>query len=253
VIYGGGGAIGGAVAQAMAREGASVFLTGRSRPPLEEVAGKIRADGGTVHVAEVDALDEAAIERHADRMLETAGRVDISFNAVGNDHFQGIPLVDLPREKFSLPLADRLTTQFLTARAAARRMVANRSGVILMITATPARLPISLCGSFGAACAAVEGLARSFAAELGPAGVRVICLRSAGSPDAPGVRMAFEDQASGRGISREQVQAAVENTTLLQHLPTLAEVAHVAAFVASDRAGGMTGTVVNLTAGASAD
>jgi 3-oxoacyl-[acyl-carrier protein] reductase len=110
VIYGGGGAIGGAVAQALAREGATVFLTGRSLARLEEVAGKIRADGGSAQVARVDALDETAIERHLDRMIEGAGSVDVSFNAVGNDHHQGIPLVDLHRDEFSTPLAERLTT-----------------------------------------------------------------------------------------------------------------------------------------------
>ena len=58
VIYGGGGSIGGAVARAFAREGAGVFLAGRTLERLEAVANEIRKAGGMAEVAEVDALDE---------------------------------------------------------------------------------------------------------------------------------------------------------------------------------------------------
>jgi NAD(P)-dependent dehydrogenase (short-subunit alcohol dehydrogenase family) len=252
VVHGGGGAIGGAVALAFAREGATVFLAGRTLDAA--VAARVRADtGATVHVAQVDVLDEEAVEKHADTVVETGGSFDVSFNAVGHDHFQGIPLADLSGERFVGPFTARMTSQFLTARAAARRMTAQRSGVIMMITATPARMAVPLSGSFGAACAAMEGLSRSFAAELGPYGVRVVCLRSAGSPDAPGLSLAFEAQARGQGTTPEAVQAAVEETTMLRRLPRLADVGDVAAFMASDRARALTATVVNLTSGAIAD
>jgi NAD(P)-dependent dehydrogenase (short-subunit alcohol dehydrogenase family) len=253
VIYGGGGAVGGAVARAFAREGATVFLTGRRLAAVEAVAEKIRADGGTVHPAQVDALDEVAVERHADAVVETAGSIDVSFNATGNDPYLGTPLVDLSRERFCTPLMERVTTQFLTARAAARRMTAQGSGVILMVTATPARMAVPLTGSFGVACAALEALSRSLAAELGPHGVRLVCLRSGGSPDSPGVRAAFEAQARSLGTTTEELQASIEDGLLARHLPTLAMVADVAAFVASDRASAMTGAVVNLTSGAIVD
>jgi 3-oxoacyl-[acyl-carrier protein] reductase len=254
VVYAAGGAVGGAVALAFAREGATVFLTGRTTASVDAVAERIRGVvGAAPHVAQVDALDEAAVEKHADAVVEKAGRIDVSFNAVGIDHYQGTALVDLTRQRFSDPLAARLTTQFLTARAAVRHMTARRSGVILMITATPARIAMPLVGSFAAACAAVEGLCRSLAAEVGPDGIRVVCLRSPGSPDAPGVRAAFEARAAGLDTTPEQIQKSIEDEVMLRRLPTLAEVADVAALMASDRTSAVTATVVNLTGGAVAD
>lgn len=77
VIYGGGGAIGGAVARAFASAGARVYLTGRTAARLEAVANDI---GGAAGVAEVDALDERAVAEHADAVAADAGGIDIALN-----------------------------------------------------------------------------------------------------------------------------------------------------------------------------
>jgi enoyl-[acyl-carrier-protein] reductase (NADH) len=104
-------------------------------------------------------------------------------------------------------------------------------------------------GGFGVACAALEALCRQLAVELGPQGVRVICLRSAGSPDAAGVREAFKLHAHNAGMSFDDFLAVAASGTMLKHLPLTAEVANVAAFMASDRASALTATVANLTCG----
>lgn len=187
VIYGAGGGIGGAVARAFAREGARVYLAGRTRAKLDAVAGDITATRGTADTAEVNALDERAVERYAAGVAGKAGRIDISFTAIDVDReVQGVALVDVSLEDFTLPIDTYMRTQFLTTRAAARHMVKQRSGVILTITATPARLAFPMVAGFGPAWAAVEALSRGLAAGLGPHGIRVVCLRSAGSPEAPG-------------------------------------------------------------------
>src|SRR5262245_44235931 len=154
VIYGAGGAIGSAVAQAFAREGARVFLTGRTVGPLEGVADEIERDGGAAQVAQVNALDESGIEGHLDRVVAAAGGVGLSVNAVGFDEVQGVPLVDLSLEDFAFPIASWSQTVFLTSRAAARRMTTAGSGVIL--TVIPAAAGTGLASGFGAACAAVD-------------------------------------------------------------------------------------------------
>jgi hypothetical protein len=107
VIYGAGGAIGGAVARAFGREGAKLFLTGRHRPAVEAVAKEIDSAAGPAETAEVDALDEQAVDRHLQSVIDKVGRIDISFNAVGipNTRLQGVPLVELEVEQFSLPIA----------------------------------------------------------------------------------------------------------------------------------------------------
>jgi 3-oxoacyl-[acyl-carrier protein] reductase len=89
VIYGGGGAIGGAVAPAFAGEGAMVFLAGRTLAKLDRVAKDISAAGGMVETEAVDALDEKAVAKHTDAVVAKAGGIDIALNAVGIMHVQG--------------------------------------------------------------------------------------------------------------------------------------------------------------------
>lgn len=137
VIHGAGGAVGGAVARAFAREGAKVFLSGRNVAPVEAVAKDIVAKGGEAEPAKVDALDEDAVEHHATGVIQKAGRIDVVLNAIGFRVVQGVPLIDLSRENFVSPITTWTTTQFLTARAAARHMAQKRSGVILTLSASP--------------------------------------------------------------------------------------------------------------------
>jgi len=170
VIYGAGGAIGGAVARAFAREGANLFLTGRRREPVEAVAKDIVSAGGSAEAAEVDALDEQAVDKDLQSVIDEAGRVDISFNAVGipNKKILGVPLVEMDVKQFSLPITAYATSYFLTARMAARHMIPNKSGVIMTVTALPSRMGSRLNGGYGPAQAAKEAMTRDLSAELAP-------------------------------------------------------------------------------------
>jgi NAD(P)-dependent dehydrogenase (short-subunit alcohol dehydrogenase family) len=251
VIYGAGGSIGGAVARAFASEGARVFLTGRRLAPVEVVAKEIVAAGGAAEAAEVDALDEPAVDAHLQSMIEKAGGVDISFNAVGmpNAKIVGRPLVDLDVESFSMPISTYTTSYFLTARLAARRMVATRSGVIMTVTALHSRTGLPLVGGYGPAMAAKEALTRDLSAELAPHGIRVVGLRPQGIPESTTIRDAYEPRAKATGMTWEQWQEHLASRTHPRRLMTLAEMANMAVFLASDNASGMTGTTVNLTMG----
>jgi 3-oxoacyl-[acyl-carrier protein] reductase len=249
VIYGGGGAVGGAVARAFAREGARVFLAGRTLDKLNAVMEDILASGGVAEVDVVDALDKRSIESHLGEVVRKAGSIDISFNAIDLGDAQGAPLVEMTQEHFMLPIGNAMKTQFLTATAAGRHMTERRSGVILAITAQAGRKPYPNTGGFGVACAAIEGLCRQLAAELGPQGIRVICLRSSGSPDAPGVEAAMRLHAENAGISVEAMEARIAENTLLKRMPRLADVANAAALMASNHANAITGAVANVTCG----
>jgi 3-oxoacyl-[acyl-carrier protein] reductase len=249
VVYGGSGSVGSAVARAFAREGAKVFLAGRTLATLDEVAEEIVASGGVAESAQVDALDEQAVEEHIGKVAETTGRIDILFNAIGMQDVQGEQLHEMPLEDFARPITIATRTQFLTARAVARRMIAQGSGVIMTITAGPARSAFPNVGGFDTACAAIEGLWRTFAAELGPYGIRLVVLGSAGSPDTPDVQETFELHARATGKSLEEVLADSGSGTLLGRLPKVAEVADVATLMSSDRASAMTGVIANVTCG----
>ncbi len=251
VIYGAGGAIGGAVARAFASEGAKVFLAGHSLAPVEVVAQDIVSARGTAEAAEVDALDEQAVDRHLQSVIDKAGRVDISFNAVGipDAKILGVPLVELDVEQFSLPIATYTTSYFLTARLAARHMIPNRSGVIMRVTTLHSRTGIPLVGGFGPAMAAMEALTRDLSVELAPHGLRVVGLRPQAMPETDTIKKAFEPRAKASGVTWEQWQELLASRTHGRRLMTLTEMANVAVFMASDKASGMTGTTVNLTMG----
>src|SRR4029077_15898753 len=192
-------------------------------------------------------LDEQAVDRHLQYVIEKAGRVDISFNAVGipDTKIVGVPLVELDLEQFSLPIAAYTRSYFLTARLAARHMVQNKSGVIMTITALPSRKGTPLNGGYGSAQAAKEALTRDLSAELAPQGIRVVGLRPHGIPETSTMRDVFETRPAG--LSWEQFQGYLAGSTHPRRVMRLEEVGHVAAFMASDRASGMTGTTVNLT------
>ena len=249
VIYGGGGAIGGAVARAAAGEGARLFVTGRLPEPVDAVARDILDAGGSAEAAAVDALDEQAVDDHLQSVIEKAGRVDVSFNAVGipDTEIVGVPLIELGAEQFSLPITAYAMSYFLTARLAARRMVANSAGVIMTVTALPSRAGNTLVGGYGPAHAAKEALTRSLSAELAPHGIRVVGLRPHGIPETASMKEVFE--LKGAGMTWEEFQGYLASTTHPRRVMKLAEVANVAVFMASDRASGMTGTTVNLTMG----
>lgn len=257
IIHGAGGAIGGATARAFAGEGARVFLAGRSRQRLDAVADAIGAAGGTAEVAVVDALDEAAVERHADDVHAAAGRIDVALNAVGLVHVQGPGVLELSLHDFLQPVEAYARTNFLTARAAARHMVAQGSGVILTLSTPGAKMTGQGFLGNGVSSAAVEAFSRLLAGELGARGVRVVCLRPHAIPEAvphSHTREVFSVMADGAGTDIETMLARhAESGTLLRRLPTLAQVAQAAVFAASDHAGAMTGSVVNLTCGALVD
>jgi NAD(P)-dependent dehydrogenase (short-subunit alcohol dehydrogenase family) len=245
VIYGAGGAVGGAVARAFAREGARVFLSGRNLGSVEAVAREIAAAGGSAEAAQVDALDERAVDDHTADVVAKAGGLDVCLNAIGVHAVQGTPLTELDLGDFTFPITTWTSTQFLTARAAPRHMVDAHKGVILTLAASPARLALPGAGGFGVACAAIEGLSRTLAAELGPHGVRVVCLRPH--------RIGDSGLIADPRVGDDEFRHWLEDMTLLKRLPTLAEVADTAVFVASDHAAAMTGAVANLTAGMSVD
>jgi 3-oxoacyl-[acyl-carrier protein] reductase len=247
IIYGGGGAIGGAVARAFAREGAKLFLAGRTLAKLEEVAEQVRSAGGVAETAQVDALDEQAVDGYVDAVAERAGRIDISFNLISYGDVQGTPLAEMPLEDFERPVVNAVRTQFLTARAAARHMARRGSGVILTFGGAGGRDPIReytsggfqvYLGGFQVALGALDVLRRQLALELGPHGIRVVTLETSGVPE------------TTREDMREAITQSFIDTSMLKRVETLEDVGNVAA---SDLARNITATSLNMTDGRKAD
>lgn len=240
IVYGAAGAMGGAVARAFAKAGAQVFLAGRTLARLDAVAQDIRASGGVAHTAQVDAHDLVAVTAHADAVVAKAGRIDISFNAITIHAVQNVPLVEMSLDDFMTPVTEAARTHFVTATTAARKMMAQRSGVIVLLSSTAAKESRHQMGGFNLACASIEALTRSLAGEVGRQGVRVVALRPNFTPE------------TTPSIQEEDLSPLLKDT-LLGRLPRLAEVANTAVYLASDAAGAMTGAVVNLSCGAIID
>lgn len=248
VVYGAGGSLGGAVAKALAKAGANLFLTGRTVEPLEKIATEIRAAGGKTNVALVDALDENAITKHLNEVVQQAGTVDISFNATATHVVQNIPLVEMPVNDFINPITNMMRTRFLTAVAAGKIMMQQGSGVILSLTATPGGIGYPYTGGFAPACTAIETFAQNLASELGVYGVRVVNMRSGGSPDSQVFKdaIAQDPQAMGNVLNKMKAD------TMLKKMPSMADIANVAVFLSSEMAAGITGVTVDVTCGTTA-
>jgi NAD(P)-dependent dehydrogenase (short-subunit alcohol dehydrogenase family) len=257
IVYGGGGAIGGACARVFAREGASVFLAGRTAKKLQVVADDIRAAGGSAEIAALDVFDERAAHAHADAVAAQAGSIDVMLNAIGIAHVQGQAFLETTLAEFEPPIIATVRVQFIAAQAVARHMSRQNRGVILTLTTPGGRLAGKGFLANGVFSAATEAFARLAAAELGGQGVRVVTLRPDAIPEAVALshaRDTFEGVSKRVGIPVHQMLAEhARKGTLLGRLPRLCDVAEFAAFAASDRAGAMTGAIVNLTCGSLTD
>ncbi len=252
VIFGAGGAVGTAVAKEFAAQGATVFLSGRTLNAIEQVALEIHKDGGIAYAAGVDALDEQAVQAYLDRVAKEEGSIDILLNAMGpqaKDYGNGTSTMELPLEQFLVPLTTLVPSQFITARSAARHMVRQRSGVILFVTAVPARGFNPNVTAIGTAFGAMESLLRCLAADLGPAGVRVVGIRSGPMLGTRTIEQSLENVAHTLGVSKAQVVSMFEQRSLLKSSSTVADTARLAAFLASDGARTLTGAIVNASSG----
>ena len=244
IIYGASGAVGGAVARAFSREGSRVILAARRREPLNEVSADILSRGGLAEVLPVDATDARAVESHLDAVTDRFGPVTLMFNAISWDDTQGQMLSEMPFDRFFAPIQTGLTSWFYTGTTLTRHMAQHGGGTILGITANAGRAPLPGVGGFGVACAAVES---------GPNQVRVCWVRSPGSPDAPGVRDAWQLYGDRKGMTFEEVHREFAKDVPLRRITPLAQVANAAVLLASDLASGMTATMANATGGAQID
>ena len=249
IIYGNGG-VGKAIAKAFAKEGAKVYLTGRTLEKLKIVADEIFSAGGDIEIAELDALDEQAVEKHMSDVIKKSGRIDISFNAVGiaQTLTQGTKLTELSPEKFTHPVTTYIKTQFITAIAAARQMEKQGAGVIITHTPTPGRLSQPFMGGMSSTWAAIEALYRSISVECGEFGVRSVCLLTTAIPETPLIDEVYNIHGKARGTDYGQFLSAMESRTHRRRLTSIEELTNAAIFVASEGTA-ITGTILNMTAG----
>jgi NAD(P)-dependent dehydrogenase (short-subunit alcohol dehydrogenase family) len=248
VIYGAGGSIGSTIAKAFAQAGAKVFLTGRNLPSVQNVADGIIASGGKAEAAKADALDEVSVNNHVGSVIKNAGKIDISFNCIGLEVVQNMPLIEMSVEDFVRPSQIAMRSHFLTATTAATAMKQQGGGVILSLTATPGGIGYPYTAGFAPACSAIESFYRNLAAETGIYGIRAVNIRSGGSPDSAVFKRAIDTMPD----VMEGVLRKMKADTMLKTLPLMADIANLAVFLVSDLAAKITGVTVDVTCGTTA-
>ena len=247
VIHGAGGAIGSAVASGFARRGFQLFLAGPRQQSLDDVSRALRElHRGDISTSLVDAFDAQAVDAHAAAVVAAAGRIDVVMNAASIPLMQGTPLTEMRWEDVLAPVSAWTKTQYLTSRAAAVHMSSRGSGTILTLSASPSTVAIGGVGGFAAACAAIEALTRTLAAELGPAGVRTVCIRAQRIVDTLG-------DTPDLPMPVAEFRGFLESLTTSKSLPTLKDIADAAVFLAEGGAQVMNGSVLNVTCGMSPD
>jgi NAD(P)-dependent dehydrogenase (short-subunit alcohol dehydrogenase family) len=256
VVFGAGGSIGTAVAKEFAAEGALVFLAGRTKAPLEVLAKQIAASGGQARTAVIDTLNDVSVNQYVHSISEQTGKLDIVLDASGplaKEYGNGKAAVDLSIDEFMMPLVTMVRSRFITARAAARNMIKQRSGVIIFITGSPARAHAPGVTAIGAAFGAMETLTENLAFEVSPFGVRVVCLRTLANTDSRSIQDTMDFLTGQLNITKDQAIAQIAQSSFLKTAATVRDTANAAVLIASDRGRMLTGTVVNATAGATLD
>jgi NAD(P)-dependent dehydrogenase (short-subunit alcohol dehydrogenase family) len=255
LIFGAGGSIGAATAKLFAREGAEVYLSGRNFESVRHVANDVTAAGGKATAAVVDAEDATQVADYVDG-IAGEGAIDVVFNAIGpriGTYRNGAPAIELPADAFMVPLNTLVKSQFITSQAAARHMVKQGSGVIIFLTGSPARGHVRGATAIGAAFGAIETFMENLAFELGPSGVRSVCVRITANVDSRTIEETMQVLESRMGGAREDSIARLAAADFLNTPMRVDDTARVIAFVASDNARLFTATVVNSSAGSALD
>ncbi|MDX2270742.1 MAG: SDR family oxidoreductase [Cyanobacteriota bacterium] len=247
LVFAASGAIGGEVARQFAKEGAQVWLSGRNAVALSSLQKQIEATGGTAHVELVDATDASAVIAYVKRVTQMAGSIDVVFNGIGGRPSDlGYPSssLGLDVEQFFKPLRLIVGSTFLTSQAVAQQMIQQGSGAIVTLSATLTGMTAPHMASITATCGAIEAMTRSLAGEFGRSGVRVNCVRGSAMPETRTIQETMAGQ--------QQLMGSLPTMELppLGRPISVGETAATVAFLASDRASGMTGQVVTVCAGA---
>jgi NAD(P)-dependent dehydrogenase (short-subunit alcohol dehydrogenase family) len=250
-IFGAGGEVGAHVAKEFAVQGARVFLSGRTAAGVQAVADGISDDGAVAGVAELDALDEKAVNGYLDKVVAEEGRVDVVFNAMGpqaTEYGNATSTMDLPVEQFMLPISTIVASQFVTSRSAARHMLRQGAGSVILLSGTPSRGTANT-SAIGAAFGALESLTRSLAVDLSPHEVRVVCVRTMGMAETRVMQQTYELAGQAMGVPKERVEEIVTSRALLGRAPSLIDTAKLISFLASDEANAITGAIINSSCG----
>jgi NAD(P)-dependent dehydrogenase (short-subunit alcohol dehydrogenase family) len=232
LVTGGGTGIGRAIATALQRDGFRVAILGRRPERLESPEG--------FHGYPCDIADAGAIGRTVAKVLSDLGRLDVLVNnaaVIKNDNLE-----DTTEEAIAYQVGVNVLGTINMTKACLPSLKAAR-GSIINISSTLAKLPILGTSVYSATKGAMESFNRAIALELGPSGVRVNCI----APALVRSEIYYADGLDEAGY--EQMMAEFGSRYLLGRVGEPEDVAELAAYLVSDRAGWMTGAVIPVDSG----
>ena len=246
IVTGGGRGIGEAIALALAAEGCSVLVAGRTAVHLEKVAGQIQNLGRQSFAVVCDVADPQSVEELFRTAQQRWEKLDILVNNAGQSHSE--PLVRLSLETWKRMLDINLTGTFLCSQAALRWMLPRKSGRIINIASTAARIGFRYAGAYAAAKHGVIGLTRSMALETATSGITVnaVC---PGWVATDMVERAVETISAKTGRAPHQALESLANESPQKRLMQPEEIAAAVVWLAGDQAHGITGQAINVSGG----
>jgi len=237
VVSGAAGGIGSAIASTLAEAGARLVLVDRDAEGCARVAHTLREQDVEAMTVTCDIGDESSVRDAAAEVERAFGAADVLINNAGFLRAGGIEDIDL--QTWNTVLQVNLTGYMLCSQAFGRAMLARRSGSIVHVASVAAHHPQTWSGAYSAGKAGVSMLSRQIAAEWGPRGVRsnVIC---------PGlIRTPLSESFYAQG----DVEARRSAMTASRRIGRPVDIAEVAAFLASERAGYVNGAEISVDGG----
>jgi 3-oxoacyl-[acyl-carrier protein] reductase len=234
LVTGATGGIGGAIARALHRQGATVAISGRQQDKLDKLAGEL---GARAHVLPCDLGDKAQVAKLIDEAVAKLGRVDILVNNAGltKDNL----FMVMKDEQWDEVIAVNLTATFMLMRAAARAMMRAKTGYgrIINISSISGILGNPGQGNYAASKAGMIGMSKSLAREVASRGITVNCI-------APG----FISTPMTDVLNEKQV-TIVKDAIPAQKFGTPADIAAACVYLAAPEGGYVTGQTLHVNGG----
>lgn len=253
-VFAANGAIAREVSIALAQNGATVYLSGRNREAVEQLANEITQAGGSAKAYQANATKEEEIDAFLTKVVEEAGQLDIVFNGIGlraQELQFGTPSTELPFEKFMQALEVSLGSQFLTSRIAAKHMMVTQTpGTIITLSASLSRIKTPFMAGITAACAGIEGLTRVLAAEFGRAGIKVVCLNATALLETRTIHETTQLNAQTIGIPESALAEQMKQGYLLGKSPSAKDIGKMVVFLATNTGALLNSHVVDADFGA---